>query len=78
MADFRDQRIAKKSLEELIESLGNLEAGEPGSPAFEMTKVAIQTRLAERLAQPRRFAAVATVAAVISAGAAVAATIAAF
>lgn len=77
MAEFQNQHIRDKSLEELIDGLGRLEFGEVDSPVFEMTKAAIQVRLAERLAAPRRWAMFAAIAAVVSA-AAVASAIAAF
>lgn len=71
-ADFDSDRIKGKTLEEMIDALGTLEAGEPGSPSFEMFKAAIQFRLAERMT---RLATIACAAAVVSALAAVAAVV---
>jgi hypothetical protein len=74
--DFENPYIKDKSLEELIDALPK--TAEPGSAVHELMKAAIQVRLAERLATPRRWALVALVAAVLSAAGAVASAIAAF
>ena len=78
MVEFENQYLKDKSLEEKIEALGSMDAGEPNSPVFEMFRTAIQAELAERLAAPRTWAMVAAIAAAISATAAVVSAIAAF
>lgn len=70
MVDFDNPRLKDKTLEEKIEALGTLEAGEVGSPVFEMYRAAVQAELAERIAAPRQWAMVAAIAAAISAAAA--------
>ena len=65
-----------KSLEQLVDELAGTAI--PGSPIHEVQKAAIQVRIAERLAAPRRWAMIAALAAGVSALAAVAAAIAAF
>jgi hypothetical protein len=75
MVTWKHERLRGKSLEEMVEALGTLEAGEVGSPAFEMYRAAIQAELAEQIAAPRRWAAVAAIAAAISAAATVVALI---
>lgn len=72
------EHLAGQVAEEMIDALGTLQAGEVGSPVFEMYRAAIQAELAERLAAPRRMATIAVIAAVVSALAAVASAIAAF
>jgi hypothetical protein len=77
MADFENEYIKGKSLEELIDSL----AGgviEPRSPAAEATRAAIQAKLVQQLAKPQKWASVSLVAATVSALAAVGSMIAAF
>jgi hypothetical protein len=78
MVEFENPHLKDKSLEEKIEALGTMGAGEPNSPVFEMFRTAIQADLAERLAAPRLWAMVAAIAAAISAAAAVVSAIAAF
>lgn len=77
MADFENPHLKGKTLEELIDDLGKPVA-EPGSIVHEMLKAAITARMAERLATPRRWAIVALIAAMVSAGAAAASAIVAF
>ena len=74
--DFENPYIKGKSLEELVDALSG--TAEPGSATHEVIKAAIQVRMAERLATPRRWAIVALIAAVLSAAAAIASAIAAF
>jgi len=76
--DFENPRIKGKTLEEMIDDLGTQDAGQVGSPVFEMHKAAIQVHIADRLASPRRWAIAASIAAGISAIAAVVSAIAAF
>ena len=70
MTDFENEYIKGKSLEQLIDALG-LPTAMPGSVVHETMKVAIQAKMVERLAAPKRWAAVSLVAAVVSACAAV-------
>jgi hypothetical protein len=76
MTDFENAYIKGKSLEELIDDLGRPVA-EPGSVVHELYKQAIYVRMAERIATPRRWAAVSVAAAAISALAATVSAVAA-
>lgn len=71
MTDFENQYIKGKTLEQLIDGLMDPDLGVgtamPGSVVHEMMKLAIQAKIAERLVQPRRWAAVSLGAAVVSA-----------
>jgi hypothetical protein len=82
MTDFEHPLIKGKNLEELINGLVDKESGMPtavpGSVMHELTKAAIQAKMVERLAAPKRWAAAAAVAAIVSALAAVVSAIAAF
>lgn len=74
--DFENKYLKDRSLEDLIDALGG--TAEPGSRTHEMMKAAIQAKMVERLAAPKRWATVAAIAAVTSAGGAVASAVAAF
>lgn len=80
MVDFQNEYIRGKSLEELIDGLIDKDTGLatafPGSVVHEVMKVAIQAKMVERLAAPKRWAAMSGAAAVVSAIAAVASVIA--
>jgi hypothetical protein len=61
--------VKGKTLEELVDDLGSV--AQPGSPTWEVIGAAIEVRMAERLATPRKWAMVSLAAAVVSAAAAV-------
>jgi hypothetical protein len=61
VAEFDNERLRGKSLEQLVEELGSLEAGEPHSVTWEMYRAAIDLKIAERVAAPRKWAMIATV-----------------
>jgi hypothetical protein len=68
--DFENPAIKGKSLEELIDGLIDKEFGvgpQPGSVVHEQMKLAIQAKMIEQLAAPRKWAGVAAGAAVVSA-----------
>jgi hypothetical protein len=77
MTDFENEYIKGKSLEKLIDSLGQAYP-EPRSVVHEMVKAAIQAKLVEEIAKPQKWAAVAGAAALVSALTAVVSTVAAF
>ena len=52
MADFKNEYIKGKSLEELIDDLGKPVAT-PSSVLWETIRAAIEVRIAERLIKPR-------------------------
>ena len=76
MNEPEDPYIAGKSVGELLDDLGKV--AEPGSLRHEQLRAALQVRMVEQLATPRRWAHVAIAAAVLSSLAAVAPTVAAF
>jgi hypothetical protein len=47
VAEFQNPHLRGKTLEELIEAMGTLKAGEVGSPVFEMYRAAVDLRVAE-------------------------------
>jgi hypothetical protein len=80
MTEFKNEYIRGKSLEELIDGLIDPEIGvatsNPGSPVYELTRLAIHAKLVDELARPQRWAWWSMAAAVVSAIAAVASVIA--
>jgi hypothetical protein len=73
------ENIKDRTLEELIDGLCSPSGfPQPGSPVHEAMKVTAQAKMVERLAAPRRWAAVSGGAAVLSAAAAVVSAVAAF
>jgi hypothetical protein len=82
MVDFQNEYIRGKSLEELIDGLIDRDTGMatalPGSVVHEVMKIAIQAKMVEQIAKPQKWAGVAIGAAVVSALAAVASSVAAF
>ena len=77
MADFENEHLKGKSLEQLVDELGGGFVN-PQSVVGEAMKAAIQARMVERLAKPQKWANVSIAMAVLSALAAVGSTIAAF
>lgn len=65
MTNYQSEYLRGKTLEQLIEDLGTV--AQPGSVVHEMVMSAIQAKMVERLATPRRWAWVASIAAVVSA-----------
>jgi hypothetical protein len=66
MSDIEHGLIKDRTLEELIDALARVEA-EPFSGPGVAIQAAIQARLAERLATPRKWAAISMAAAALSA-----------
>jgi nitrogen regulatory protein PII-like uncharacterized protein len=77
VTDFETAYLKGKTVEQLIDDMAE-PAAMPGSVVHEAMRAAIATKLAERVAAPRRWAMVASLAAVVSAAAAVVSAIAAF
>jgi hypothetical protein len=77
VVEFENPHLQGKSLEQLIDELGDGTA-QPASAVAEMYRAAIQAKLAERLAAFRRLATIAVIAATVSVLAAAASAVAAF